>query len=131
MGEPAILGGDVDHAGGESATTESVQFDQEVPSEVEVFREDLGVEGPDVPLPRLPRRLFADGLQNMDGIDIRHVFHRRPLVMKSVPKFMQGAFRGGLRVLMEEICAARLAQDVLRQIRGWKAFLLLPSFFFF
>ena len=93
---------------------------------MEVFREDLGVEGPDVPLPRLPRRLFANGLQSMDGVDIRHVFHRRPLVMKSVPKFMQGAFRGGLRALMEDICASRLARDVLRQIRGWKAFLLLP-----
>ena len=110
----------------ESAATESVQFDQEVPSDVEVFREVLGVEGPDVPLPRLPRRLFLNGLQRMDGVDIRHVFHRRLLVMNSVTKFMQGAFRGGLRVLMEEISAARLARDVLRQFRAWKASLLLP-----
>ena len=34
-----------------------------------------------------------DGLQSMDGVDIRHVFRNRPLVMTSVPKFMQGAFR--------------------------------------
>ena len=47
VGEPAILGPDVDptvlDTGGErdreSATTESVQFDQEVPSDMEVFRE--------------------------------------------------------------------------------------------
>ena len=43
MGEPATLGVDVDptvqHAGGQSATTESIQFDG---SEVEVFREDFG-----------------------------------------------------------------------------------------
>ena len=68
------------------------------------------MEGPDFPLPRLPRRFFVNGLQSMDGVDIRHVFHRRPLVMKSVPKFMQGALRGGLRALMEEIRAARLAR---------------------
>ena len=90
----------------EYAATESVQFDREVPSDVEVFREMLGVERPDLPLPRLPRRLFLKGLQSMDRVDIRHVFHRRPLVMKSVPKFMQGAFRGGLRVLMEVVAQA-------------------------
>ena len=134
-GEPAILGpGDVYptvlDAGGErdreSATIENVQFEQEVVSDLDIFREDLGVEGPDVPLPRLPRSLSVNGLQSMDRVDIRHVFHRRPLVMKSVPRFMQGAFRGGLRALMEEISAARLARDVLRQNRAWKAFLLLP-----
>ena len=46
--------------------------------------------------------------------------------MKSVPKFMQGPFRGVLKAIMEEVNAARLARDVLRQSRAWKAFLWLP-----
>ena len=39
---------------------------------------------------------------------------------------MQGSFRGVLKTIMEEVNAARLARDVLRQSRAWKAFLLLP-----
>ena len=34
------------------------------------------------------------------------------------PQVHARAFRGGLRVLMEEISAARLARDVLRQFRA-------------
>ena len=45
--------------------------------------------------------------------------------MISVPKFMQGSFRAVLKAIMEEVSAARLAGDVLRQSRDWKAFLLL------
>ena len=72
-----------------------------------------------------PRRMFVDGLRSLDGVGIRQIFRRRALVMKSVPKFMQGSFRAVLKAIMEE-SAARLARDVLRQSRAWKTFLLLP-----
>ena len=110
----------------DSDSTESVQFPDEVLSDVEAFREEIDVEEVEVPLPRWPRRMFMDGLRSLDGVDIRQIFRRRAMVMKSVPKFMQGSFRGVLKAIMEEVNAARLARDVLRQSRAWKAFLLLP-----
>ena len=110
----------------DSESTESVHFVDEVLSDVEAFREEIDVEEVEVPLPRWPRRMFVDGLRSLDGVDIRQIFRRRALVMKSVPKFMQGSFRAVLKAIMEEVSAARLARDVLRQSRAWKAFLLLP-----
>ena len=36
-------------------------------------------------------------------VDLEHVFEFRALVMKSVPKFMRVAFRGALKISLEEI----------------------------
>ena len=110
----------------DSDSTESVQFPDEVLSDVEAFREEIDVEEVEVPLPRWPRRMFMDGLRSLDGVDICQIFRRRAMVMKSVPKFMQGSFQGVLKATMEEVNAVRLARDVLCQSRAWKAFLLLP-----
>ena len=43
-----------------SGSTESVQFAEEVLSEVKAFREELHVEEVEDPLPRLPRRSFVE-----------------------------------------------------------------------
>ena len=86
---------------------------------------EIDVEEVEVPLPRWPRRMFVDRLRSLDGVDIRQIFRRRALVMKSVPKFMQGSFLAVLKTIMEEVSAARLARDVLRQSRAWKVFLVL------
>ena len=50
----------------------------------------------------------------------------RASVMKSVPKFLVGAFRIALRTALEEAVLGVDAGDEVRQIRGWKLLLLLP-----
>ena len=48
---------------------------------------------PSVPLPvRIaPRRLdVTHGLQSLDGVDLKAIFSRRGVVMKSATKFLQG-----------------------------------------
>ena len=74
-----------------------------------------------------PRRLdISHGLQSLDGVDLKTMFSRRGVVMKSVPKFLQGAWRAALRIALEEVSTGRQVGDIVRQMRAWKLFLLLP-----
>ena len=73
-----------------------------------------------------PRRLdISHGLQSLDGVDLKTMFSRRGVVMKSVPKFLQGAWRAALRIVLEEVSTGRQVGDI-KQTRAWKLFLLLP-----
>ena len=47
-------------------------------------------------------------------------------MMKAVPRFLWGSFRIALKLALEEVAAGSLANDRLRQERGWKLFLVLP-----
>ena len=49
------------------------------------------------------RRSMTTGFASLDMVDLEQVFEIRALVMKSVPTFMKGAFRGALKVSLEEI----------------------------
>ena len=46
--------------------------------------------------------------------------------MKSVLHNLKGPYRNAMKVLLEEIVAGHERSDILRQERGWKAFMLLP-----
>ena len=46
--------------------------------------------------------------------------------MKSIPTFMKGAFRGALKVSLEEIKRGRADRNEEATMRGWKLFFLLP-----
>ena len=46
--------------------------------------------------------------------------------MKSVPHILKGPHRNAMKVLLEEIVAGHDRGDILRQERGWKAFMLFP-----
>ena len=59
-------------------------------------------------------------------VDLSLVFARRAVVMKCVPRFLWGSFRIALKLALEEIAAGSVANDSLRQERGWKLFLVLP-----
>ena len=79
------------------------------------------------PVSIAPRRLdVIHGLQSLDGVDLKAMFSRREVVMKSVPKFLQGAWRAALRIALEEVCTGCQVGDITRQTRGWKLFFLLP-----
>ena len=66
------------------------------------------------------RRSMATGFESLDMVDLERVFEVRALVMKSVPGFMKGAFRGAMKISLEEIKKGQLASNV------WKLFMLLP-----
>ena len=80
---------------------------------------------------QMPRRVFLEALRLLDEVDLALIFRRRVVVMKSVPKFMQGVFRVAVRAALEEVTAARLVRDDRRHTRAWKLFLLLPRLLLF
>ena len=67
------------------------------------------------------REMMA-ALVALDAVDLGTMFARRAVVMKSVPHFLRGAYRGAMRIAMEEATQP----DLRRSERGWKLFLLLP-----
>ena len=62
----------------------------------------------------------------LDQVDLVEVFKPRASVMKSVPKFLCGAFRIALRTALQEAVLGGDVGDEVRQTRGWKLLLLLP-----
>ena len=67
VGDPAILGSmalalilSMEERDRESATTESVQFADEVLSDVDVFRKDIDVEGAGVLMPRFTKEVVRE-----------------------------------------------------------------------
>ena len=65
------------------------------------------------------------GSESLDMVDITEVFSVRAVVMKSVPRFLAGAFRGALKAGLQEICKGRAANNVVVEERGWKFLLLI------
>ena len=59
-------------------------------------------------------------------VDLSRVFARREAVMKGVPRILWGSFHIALKLALEELAAGSVANDRLRQERGWKLFLVLP-----
>ena len=57
----------------------------------------------------------------MDTVD-EELFRTRAAVLRSVPHFLRGPFRIALRTALAEV----IATEHVRQVRGWKVFLLLP-----
>ena len=53
---------------------------------------------------------------------VEDTFKQRASVMKFVPKFLRGSYRNAMRVALEEVTVDNLA----RQERGWKLFMMLP-----
>ena len=64
-------------------------------------------------------------------MSLGEVFEVRAQVMKTVPNFMKGVFRGGLKMSLEEILQGRARSDIVKEIRGWKFFFLLPRLLLF
>ena len=51
--------------------------------------------------------------------------------MKSVPRFLQGAYRAAMRQALNAVILGEERSDVVLQIRGWKLFFLVSSMFLF
>ena len=66
------------------------------------------------------------GLRFLDDVHLCETFAQRAAVMKNIPKFLWGSFRVALRLALEEISMGFAQNDWLRQVRGWRLFLVLP-----
>ena len=65
------------------------------------------------------------GFESLDGVNLVEEFDERACFMKTVPRFSKGPYRIALRRASEEINV----EDLGRQERGWKLFLLFPWLF--
>ena len=55
---------------------------------------------------------MTSGLQSLDIVDLVHVFEVKAMVMRSIPKFMRGVFRGAMKVGLHEITKGRAANNI-------------------
>ena len=53
---------------------------------------------------------------SLNAVNFKDFFHRRAIVMKSVPRFLRGPFQSVLRIALQEA----LSPDVARRERGWE-----------
>ena len=65
---------------------------------------------------------LREALLSLDRWNLPDLVKKRACVMRSVPRFLKGPHRNALRVALEEATAEQLC----RQERGWKLFILLP-----
>ena len=69
---------------------------------------------------------LREALRWLDTVDLTSIFRRRPSVMRSPPRFLNGGYRAALRLALQEIANGVDRNDEISQCRGWKLFLLLP-----
>ena len=79
------------------------------------------------PVVQLGTQALRGGLQSLDMIDLVEVWKVQGNLMKSVQKFMQGAYRTGMRQALDAVSLGEEPGDDLLQIRGWKLFFALPD----
>ena len=72
-------------------------------------------------------RAIAVGMASLDMVDMREVFRRRAVVMRTVPVFLRGAFKAASRSLWKKDFWEK--QMVIQ--RAWKLFMLLPRMILF
>ena len=91
------------------------------------FREDPSDRPEDVMFADIPLSpALQAGFWWLATVDVEAVFRRRAVLMKTVPVFMQGAYRSAMRVAISEIDAGRSNGDRTRSAAGWRIFMLLP-----
>ena len=78
------------------------------------------------PMIERPVRGLQGAFASLDGVDLKDRFKFRVCVMRTVPCFMKGAFRLGLRAVVEEVLAGFTQRSDVRMARGWKSFMFLP-----
>ena len=72
---------------------------------------------------------YRAAFTSLDVLELNSMFEGRANVMRSVPFVMRGAFRGVLPIAMNEVVLVREQNNVFREERAWKLFLLLPQIF--
>ena len=57
-------------------------------------------------------RYITMGLQSLDEVDLKEVFKKRSMVMKNVPPFLRGCFRGAMRLVCKTVNHGRRESNV-------------------
>ena len=70
-----------------------------------------------------PRAALVEGFASLDEFDLRTVFQRRAVVMRTIPPILRVPFGNALRIAMDEAIGGI---DELRQERAWRLYLILP-----
>ena len=83
------------------------------------------VQDEDVIFGEIPQRVLREAFASLDSVNVEEDFVTRACVMKSPPRFPQGAYRSAMRIALSEADRARDAA------RAWKFFLFLPQILFF
>ena len=78
------------------------------------------------PVIERPVRGLQGAFASLDGVDLKDRFKFRACVMRTVPYFMKGVSRLGLRAALEEVLVGFSQRSDVRMARGWKLFMLLP-----
>ena len=89
------------------------------------------------PQPEEPRDLLfvpqasamRHGSASLDEENLDSVFEVRASLMRTVPKFMRGAFRGVSKTSLQAILHGCERKDIEAETRDWKLFLLTPRLF--
>ena len=89
------------------------------------------VQDEDVVFGEIPQRVLREAFASLDLVNVEEDFVTRACVMKSPPRFLQGAFRSALRIALSEADRARDTRDTTCQVRAWKLFLLFPRILLF
>ena len=73
-----------------------------------------------------PSEILREALVSLDDIHVETEFRTGGNLMRSAPKFLEGACLSAVRLAMEEIRQGRRTNNEARRIRGWKLFFLIP-----
>ena len=120
-GSETISMGDVDQVP-KVDSDEDTQSCSVVSGEAE--SEDIPEDPLEIPAP--PVGVIRAAFLQMDEVDLVHHSSRRAAPMKAVPRFLTGPFRNALHIALAEATVGNRVQDLARQERCWKLFLLLP-----
>ena len=101
---------DQENAGSDGASVVSGEApDVEV---VETFNVPAVIQSP----------VLREALRRLDRIDLKPIFSKRAVVMKTVPPILKGPYRSAMHTAMIEATC----DEHVRRSRGWKLSLLLP-----
>ena len=82
-------------------------------------------EGENIAFRENSQGVMREAFESMDSVNVEEEFVTRACVMKTLPRFLQGAYRSAMRIALTEADRARDTRDTTVQIRAWKLFFLL------
>ena len=101
----------------ETASGDGLSDGEGVVEEPSMFEDPVNVA------PRASQHVAA--FRTLEAWSLAEIFQRRACVMRSVPFIMKAAYRGAMRVALQEVMRGRELNCGSRVSRGWKLFLLL------
>ena len=77
--------------------------------------------------PAVPTQVPSDSWLELDSVDLKQFFTKRPPMLKRCPHFLRGRLRQCFAIALRERYRARQEQDAAAEERAWKLFGLVPA----